>query len=200
VSLRLVRAVAETENLDSLHISRLLVLLRSLAARGRSRKPVEGITKLAKLDFLLRYPQCLERALAVRGADPMLASVLPRERTSIESSMIRFRYGPWDHRYRRWLGLLASRGLVSLAVHGRTVHVLLTERGHTIADELRSQESFHVIASRSDVLAKTLGSLSATALKNFVYDIVPEILDMKWGESIGRQLQRSNLIPRRGRT
>jgi hypothetical protein len=114
MSLRLVKAVAETENLDDFHLGRLLVLLGSADARKSTpltrAKAVEGITKLAKLDFLLRYPTCLERALRELGRDPGEADVQPRERTSIEAKMVRFRYGPWDARYRRWLGLLAARG------------------------------------------------------------------------------------------
>src|ERR1700687_705743 len=74
MSLRLVKAVAETENLDDFHLGRLLVLLGSADARRNTAatkpKAVEGITKLAKLDFLLRYPTCLERALAKLGRDP----------------------------------------------------------------------------------------------------------------------------------
>jgi hypothetical protein len=60
MSLRLVQAVADSENRDDLHLSRLLVLLGSADARkttpATKAKAVEGITKLAKLDFLLRYP------------------------------------------------------------------------------------------------------------------------------------------------
>ena len=100
MSLRLVKAVAETENLDDFHLGRLLVLLGSADARKSTpvtkAKAVEGITKLAKLDFLLRYPTCLERALKELGRDPGEANVQARERTSIEAKMVRFRYGPWD--------------------------------------------------------------------------------------------------------
>jgi hypothetical protein len=71
MSLRLVKAVAETENLDDFHLGRLLVLLGSADARKSTpltkAKAVEGITKLAKLDFLLRYPTCLGRALQELG-------------------------------------------------------------------------------------------------------------------------------------
>ena len=61
MSLRLIRAIANTENSDELNMSRILFLLNASSKRGT--KTVAGITKLAKLDFLLRYPNCLERAL-----------------------------------------------------------------------------------------------------------------------------------------
>lgn len=188
MSLRLVRAVAETENLDDLHLGRLLVLLGSADARKTTEstkvRAVEGITKLAKLDFLVRYPSCLERALVALGKDPQAAAVAPRERTSIESKMIRFRYGPWDGRYRRWLGLLAARELVTLGVEGNTVLIGLTARGREVADQFRGDPLFHDVAKRCDLTLKSVGAMSATQLKAFVYDVVPEVVDMKWGEEI----------------
>lgn len=188
MSIRLIMAVAETENLDDFHLGRLLVLLGSADARKTKpetkAKAVEGITKLAKLDFLLRYPTCLEKALDHIKKDAKLARVLPRERTSIESKMIRFRYGPWDARYRRWLGLLMARGLVKLGVQGNTVLIGLTEKGRELAATFRADPLYGDIAGRSDLITKTFGPLSATALKDFIYQAIPEITDMKWGEEI----------------
>jgi hypothetical protein len=188
MSLRLVKAVAETENLDDFHLGRLLVLLGSADARKTTpltrAKAVEGITKLAKLDFLLRYPTCLERALRELGRDPSEADVRQRERTSIEAKMVRFRYGPWDARYRRWLGLLAARGLVTLGVQGNTVQIGLSEAGRVLAARFRNDPLFADLSQRADIVVKTVGSMSATRLKDFVYEAVPEIVDMKWGKEI----------------
>ena len=188
MSLRLVKAVAETENLDDFHLGRLLMLLGSADARKSTpltkAKAVEGITKLAKLDLLLRYPTCLERALRELGRDPGEADVQSRERTSIEAKMVRFRYGPWDVRYRRWLGLLAARGLVTLGVQGNTVQIGLSEAGRALATRFRDDPLFADLSHRADVVVRAVGSMSATRLKDFVYEAVPEIVDMKWGEEI----------------
>ncbi|WP_165070852.1 hypothetical protein [Paludisphaera rhizosphaerae] len=188
MSFRLVRAAAETETTDDYHLGRLLILLRSSDHQKNSPatklKAVEGITKLAKLDFLLRYPTCLERALRLAKKNPNNAQVQPRERTSIESKMIRFRYGPWDPRYRRWLGLLSARGLVQLQVSGKTVQIGLTDPGRDLADVFRGDPLYDDVKRRSDVIAKAFGGYSATKLKDFVYEVVPEIIDLKWGEEI----------------
>jgi hypothetical protein len=182
MSLYLVRAVARAEAEDSLHLGRLLILLRAFdAGRGKS---VEGITKLAKLDFLLRYPACLERALLARRKDPARAEVQPQERTSIESKMIRFRYGPWDGRYRRWIGLLMSRGLAETFIVGNTVHVRLTQTGRSVAAELSEHSDFRLLDTRSELIVQAVGAFSATKIKNFVYEVFPELSSMKWGEEI----------------
>jgi hypothetical protein len=188
MSLRLVKAAAESENDDSLHLARLLILLGSADARKTNpitkARAVEGITKLAKMDFLLRYPTCLERVLSKLDRQPSDVAVQERERTSIETKMIRFRYGPWDARYRRWLGLLSARGLVRLAVEGNTVVIGLTDAGRALVETIRRDSLFSVLAKRSDLTVRAVGSMSATRLKDFVYEAIPEITDMKWGEEI----------------
>src|SRR5262245_14668803 len=84
------------------HQARVLLLVCAVAAeRGHARK-LDGLTKLAKLDFLLRYP-----ALASTVLDPLdpcdrrlhLADEDIREPTSVEAPMNRYKYGPWDDRY-----------------------------------------------------------------------------------------------------
>ncbi|MGV1803790.1 hypothetical protein ACQZ6A_18150 [Agrobacterium vitis] len=185
MSLAVLKAAADAENADSLHLARLLILLRSSDKRGKHQaKPVEGITKLAKLDFLLRYPLYLERALLSLGKSPDSAAVLSRERTTVETKMIRFRYGPWDGRYRRWLSLLSARGLISLSMSGRKIEIGLTDTGRALADDLAERPAFHDFAVRGTVIMKAVGAMPATKLKNFVYQIVPEITGMKWGEEI----------------
>src|SRR5258708_1960003 len=109
MSLRLVRLAAGIETSDDFHLARLLILLRN-AANGTT-KSVQGITKLAKLDFLLRYPTALIRVLESQRRTKAAAAIPEEERNTIEGRMIRFRYGPWDPRYRRWIALLVSRGL-----------------------------------------------------------------------------------------
>jgi hypothetical protein len=188
MSLRLVKAAAESENDDSLHLARLLILLGSADARKTNpitkARAVEGITKLAKMDFLLRYPTCLERVLIKLDRQPADVAVQERERTSIETKMIRFRYGPWDARYRRWLGLLSSRELVRLAIDGNTVVIGLTDAGRALVETIKDNPLFSELARRSDLTVKAVGSMSATRLKDFVYEAIPEITDMKWGEEI----------------
>ena len=106
-----------------------------LAANDKGSKSIEGITKLAKLDFLLRYPNCLERALVAANRNSELANVKEYERSTLESKMIRFKYGPWDSRYRRWLNLLASRGLATVELQKKTIVIELTDKGQKIAEQ-----------------------------------------------------------------
>lgn len=184
MALELARALAATEREDDLHIARLLLLLAGHSGNREKNKPMEGLMKLAKLDFLLRYPNCLERALAASQITPSEAEVSAFERTTIESKMIRFRYGPWDHRYRRWVALMAARNLVEVGVAGKTVQLWLTPAGYDVADMLTVDTALATMAKRAAIVAKRFGSKSGTGLKDFVYETFPELADMKWGEEI----------------
>lgn len=165
-----------------LHQARLLVLLRAFSGADNS-KTVEGLTKLAKLDFLLRYPTYLERALVRRGGNSANVRVKSEERISVESKMIRYRYGPWDNRYRELLNELVGLDLVHVSVKGRTIHVGLTDRGLSHAEMLTSSPAYEDIQRRARLL-KSKFNMSATALTRFVYDTFPEIADLRLREEI----------------
>ena len=182
MSIALIRASAEIDMSDDLHAARLLFLLAE--ADKRAAKTIEGIMKLAKLDFLLRYPNCLERLLIHLDKSTIKADVKPYERTSIESKMIRFRYGPWDARYRRWIGLLVAKGLAITYKKGATIHVGITRSGLELVQVLSAQDEFADFSQRSKLIFSAVGSKSATSLKDLVYKVFPEIVNMKWGEGI----------------
>lgn len=188
MSLQLIEAAVASELRDDLHLTRLLLLLRSADRKKRSEvgrtRAVEGITKLAKLDFFLRYPTYLERALVALGDDAQQIGVEERERLSIEAKMVRFRYGPWDARYRRWLGLLVARGLARVGVDGNTVVIGMTSAGRQLGDTLAGDTAFRTIAVRADAVISSCGHMSSTRIKDFVYDTFPEIVDLKWGDEI----------------
>ncbi len=170
------------EKNDDIHVARILVLLKTYS-KDQYGPPIRGITKLVKLDFLLRYPIYLERALkAINSKDDV--QVLPFERNSIESAMIRYHYGPWDHRYRRWINLLMAKNLISVRMEKTTVVIQLTKDGNEKATLLLQQPCYKQIGNRSNVLKMNFGKYTAMKLKDFVYSTFPEIKGKKLGEEI----------------
>lgn len=182
MSLRIVESAVAAEQADVLHEARLLLMLRQQADKGDGT--VNGITKLAKMDFLLRYPLYFERLLKATRKRPPAVVMEPYERDTVESRMIRFRYGPWDRRYRRWIGLLVAKGLVDSFVSGRTVHVRVTDRGRQLADAIAQQEEFATLNARTEQVSKSVGTMSGSGLKDLIYRVVPELKGMSWGEEI----------------
>ncbi|MBY2924417.1 hypothetical protein GR247_29405 [Rhizobium leguminosarum] len=181
MTMDLIDIVSSLEQNEELHLARLLVLLNAFMKKDASA--VEGITKLAKLDFLLRYPSYFEAALEKRGVQRAKLQVSDFERKSIEATMVRYRFGPWDHRYRRFLNNLASRGFVTFKVEGRKISIDLTDSGVSIAETISRQTEFEQLVFRSSMLAKHL-DLSATKLMNFIYDTFPELNSMQLNDEI----------------
>ena len=185
MSLRIIDATIEAEQSDQLHEARLLLLLLHAADRGKGT--VDGITKLAKIDFLLRYPAYFRRMIDKLNATRKRKIEMPLseyESDTVESKMIRFRYGPWDPRYRRWIGILVAKRLADTYLQGKTVHVKLTDRGVKIAKEIADSPDFRDLDARSELINKMVGSRSGTWLKDTIYEIVPELMGMKWGQEI----------------
>lgn len=189
MSFRIVQLAAKLESADSLHEARLLLLLLIAGQKADRIEPIDGIMKLAKMDFLLRYPNILARVLehigeTKRKAKAQANSIEDSERNTIEGRMIRFRYGPWDKRYRRWLTTLSARGLVDVFKEGRTIKVLLTERGKSVSLRLASLPEFSDLTRRAQMIKSAVGHMPAAKLKDYIYEIAPELITMKWGDSI----------------
>ncbi|MFB4285542.1 hypothetical protein ACBJ59_60520 [Nonomuraea sp. MTCD27] len=134
---------------------------------------IEGRTKLAKLDFFLRYPRFLERAeneLQLRDAPATLYRATGPE---VEAPMIRYRFGPWDTRYRQFLTFLQARQLIRIT-RGTPEKVTLTAQGRNMAVRLEDSETFQPIVERCDAMSDNLARMSGTALKDLVYKLFPD--------------------------
>lgn len=181
VHLNLRELVVSLDRDEDVHLARILVLL---AAYKQAEGPaIRGITKLAKLDFLLRYPSALRRALEARGVSSGKIPVDDYESLTVEARMIRYRYGPWDHRYRRFLNILSAKGLITIRAGKKTVTLDLTEQGERVATALAEGPAFSRVRVRAGLL-KTHLDLGATRLMEFVYEHFPELESLEYNEGI----------------
>lgn len=182
--MELFRLMANLERNDNLHLSRILVLLGAFVDPNEGTT-ISGITKLAKLDFLLRYPTFLERALVFKELSTKKVDIKNHEKTNVESSMVRFKYGPWDFRYRRFINILIAKGLVFIKTKGRTIEIGLTEEGIQLSRKLSISGQFDDITSRSQILKQHF-DYTATNLMKYIYKTFPEISSLRWGEEINQ--------------
>lgn len=144
-----------------LHAGRLLLLFRVCGIAGR----IDGLTKMAKLDFFVRYPQFFEIACQQLGINAAPAS------SSVESSMIRFHYGPWDERYYHLLAYLEAKGLIAVGKAGKMFQLSLTDIGQNAADQLRDSPAFQPLVAQMKRVKKAFGNKAGSTLKALVYDI-----------------------------
>ncbi len=117
----------------AVHAARLLVLIDEFSDPRRTH--IDSFSKLARLDFLLRYPVLLERLLGEHRVPPA-ARPSHSERRGLESAMIRWKYGPWDHRYYALVGRLVGLELITPLRREQPLAVRVTESGHHAAQSL----------------------------------------------------------------
>ena len=170
------------ETNEEVHLGRILILLNEFSGKD-GKGEIEGLTKLAKLDFLLRYPVYLERAIRSEGLNTKFMLIQEHERRSVESKMVRFKYGPWDFRYRKFINILVGKGLAYIHIQGRTIHLGLTEKGRATALDILNKENYSDIAERAKIVKRNF-NFSATNLMRFIYKTFPEIISLQYGQEI----------------
>jgi hypothetical protein len=159
--------------------ARLLLLIDSFSKKAEG---LEGRTKLAKLDFLLRYPKFLRRALQIRapGAVPLDSN---EDVVTIEERMVRYRYGPWDPAYFALLGALIGKGLIITVPSKRGLGYRATPAGSAVAARLAKSDAWRDTAERVHQIKKHF-DLSGTTLKEFIYRHFPEVSTATWGRRL----------------
>lgn len=158
--------------------ARLLLLIEAFSRRT---KVLEGRTKLAKLDFFVRYPTYFERALRIRRPELVHGAEAPEP--DLESRMVRYRFGPWDPAYYALLGRLVGKGLVLPAPYAHGIGYRVTEKGRAMAGTLKDEPAWNDTSDRIQLLRKHF-DLSGATLKKFVYDNFPEVTQATWGQSL----------------
>lgn len=159
------------------HAARLLLLIAICGVADRATKlpRIEGLTKLAKLDFFVRYPSFFSKITGAQN-DP---------RETIESKMIRHHYGPWDPRYYQILPYLEARGALHVEQVGNQYQFVLTNVGKDLSTRLSKQPSFTAMCEHMTRVKKALGKLSGSALKELVYNrFEKEVARKQRGEEI----------------
>jgi hypothetical protein len=158
--------------------ARLLILINAFTT---SKNSLEGRTKLAKLDILLRYPQFFQRAILVQA--PQLATNEGESDETIETRMLRYRYGPWDPAYFGILGSLIGRGLVAPVPTATGIGYRTTATGQQLASRIGSTGPWKSVV-RSAKLLKVHFDKSGSWLKDFIYRHFPEVVESSWGQTL----------------
>jgi hypothetical protein len=168
------------DDIIEFHAARLLLLFNICGVKGC----IEGLTKMAKLDFFVRYPHFFERI-----AEKLNEKVISPLR-DVESSMIRYHYGPWDKRYYQVLSYLKSRELIDVYKDGKTYVFCLTELGKKTSKDVSQQECFEDLCQQMKKVKKVLGNKTGSTLKKMVYETFGrEVAELSFGEVIENEFK-----------
>lgn len=146
------------------HAARLLLLLKHSGIGNK----IDGLTKLAKLDFFVRYPQFFE-AVCRKIGKPVQAP-----KRDVESSMVRFHYGPWDKRYYHLLSYLEAKGLLAVESDGNKFVFRLTPGGKQVADSLDQSGNFTDLTAQMKAVKEVFGKRSGSTLRDLIYQTFEE--------------------------
>jgi len=170
------------DDIVEFHAARLMLLMYICGTKGQ----IDGLTKMAKLDFFVRYPEFFEVArLAVTPAEPNITSSEHHSDERVESAMVRHHYGPWDKRYYHVLAYLEGKGLIAVNKDGKAYCIALTELGRTCAVDLTARASFAPLIERMREVKKTFGNKKGSFLKDLIYQLFDkEVGQRPMGERI----------------
>lgn len=163
------------DDLVEFHAARLLLLFLICGVDGQ----INGLTKMAKLDFFVRYPHFFNIACQSLGKN------LRTSAKTVESNMIRYHYGPWDHRYYHTLAYLKSRNLLEVGKEGNTYHMALTTLGLKIAEQLENVEGYAPLVEQMRNVGKLFGEMNGSQIKQLIYRVFDEqVAKLKMDEVI----------------
>lgn len=154
------------DDLVEFHSARLILLIDKC---GEKPGQITGLTKLAKLDFFLRYPQFFSRICEYLG------NVASTATKHVESVMVRHHYGPWDKRYYQVLSQLEAKELLQITKRSaKTFMFELTPKGRAVADHLSAEEAFSGLVAQAEQIHTILGKKSGNQLKELIYKVFDE--------------------------
>lgn len=164
--------VSDIEINDYLYLGRLLILLKVFGGKNQNNA-IDGLEQLAGLDFFLRYPAYLEKALLIRGKSPDKASIKDSERQSIEANTAYYNYKPWSVEYRRLVSLLVAKDLVIIDINENRLKIRLSRKGVDTANTLTQEDLYDSVKKRAVILKQSF-NLSPRNLTSFIYENFPE--------------------------
>jgi len=173
----------DTDSDDSIQMSRMLILLDVFATRNRNGV-IEGINRIAIYDFLLKYPYAFSnfirrQELSITIQNHLTDSLHSYETDSIESKTMKYNFAPWDYKYRRVISILESKRLVDLQIGSKKAILQITELGTELAGKLYAQEQHQIIKEKCKILKRHFSTWSQKRMVEKIYEVFPEILQLK---------------------
>lgn len=163
------------------HAARLILLVSICGKKKRTTgfMRLDGLTKLAKLDFLVRYPEFYEKLAEHLKKDPTTPI------RTIESSMVRFHYGPWDDRYYHILAYLEGKRLLEVTKEKSTYQFGLSAFGTVAAETFAASDAYADLVQHMQRVRDLVGNMNGTPLKSLIYEVFgKEVVERKLGERI----------------
>ncbi|WP_412270843.1 hypothetical protein [Dysgonomonas mossii] len=150
-----------------------MILIYELSGKELNAK-IKGVNKIAKLDFLLKYPTYLNEILSASNTNVRVL-IESFENNSIETLMSSYLYTPWDMKYRKFFNLLIAKDLISVGFENDDYFIQITSKGIILVQELYKNELFIEFQKRASVIRTHFGNYTDNYLSKILYDRIPEL-------------------------
>lgn len=170
-----------SDDIIEYHAARILMLILMCGTGDRQRKVprIKGLTRLAKLDFFVRYPQHFKTAANYLNED---VEITLEEN---ESKMIRHHYGPWDERYYQIIPYLESKNLLYVIKKKNRYEFYLTEKGKKVAKKISSHQSNTQLVKEMQEVNSVFKGYTGNKMKELIYKLFEkEVTDKSLGKTI----------------
>lgn len=184
MSRNLIETIITIDSDDTNNIIRMLILIYTFAGKNGTGK-IEGISKLAILDFLLRYPVALDKVLEnqeLKGNKTInhkRFQLQSYEVNSIDAKMMKFNFAPWDFKYRRIVSILKAKDLIQVNLDGKKTVLRIKSNGIDTAKKIQDLKDYEYLVVRCKIIKSVFGSWSQKKLIDMIYIVFPEILRFK---------------------
>lgn len=153
-----------------IEILRTLILLYAFKGRNNNGK-IEGISRYANLDFLLRYPLTLHKALNILDIKNIELKILPYEAHTIEVSFIKDIYEPFGNNFRKIISILKSKSLIQIYVEKNKTFIGITNSGIDLVNSFQKEnDAFKNTFLRANIIKKNLGLFSNKKIMEIILD------------------------------
>lgn len=184
MSRNLIETIINIDSDDTNNIVRMLILLDTFAGKNKIGK-IQGITKLAILDFLLRYPAALDKVLEKQECEGN--KVINKKRVilqsyevnSIDARMMKFNFAPWDFKYRRIVSILKAKDLIQIDTEGKKIVLGISTKGIDVSRKFNDLKNYEYMFVRCRIIKTVFGNWSQKRLIDMIYLTFPEILRVK---------------------
>lgn len=179
-----IEMIMDVNSDNTLDITRLLILINVFTNKNKTAG-IEGITKLAIFEFLLKYPYALQKIVEFeqrqkpKSAKQVNVKLEEYEKESIEAHMMALNFAPWNYKYRNEISVLSAKKLISLSIVKNKVDVCITDEGINVVNDLLKCRFYKDIEIRSKIIKLSFKSYGTSTLINKIYQVFPDILDSR---------------------
>lgn len=173
MSMSLIEQIIILDEQDELHIIRVLILVYTLIGSKNDKTTIE-LTKLAKMDFLLRYPSALDSALTSLNKNKNL-NITEAEKNNIETNILSFRFSPWSSDFRRLMVLLNAKSLLRWERREKSLDIYKTPIGLKLYQELLNFDEFKSMIQQAKAIKTNISTLSTIKLDSLLSMVLTEL-------------------------